>query len=326
VDWFIATDEAGYGPKLGPLVIAATLWQPVSGAPRRPPAELFQSLLSGFELDSGKQLLFADSKKLFHQGSEKSLRCLEYPLLAALRQKRSAEVPADLRSLCRVLAPNDVPLLEAQPWYLQAEQPFPLDARGPAEAPDQWSRIDAWMARAEVRLNRIATRVIDVPQFNEGCARCGNKATLLSETTIRLVADTLERLDHQGQVEIGCDRHGGRAKYGAILQHIFPEASLSILGENAQQSRYELRRGGLTMRWSFTVGGDAFVPTALASIAAKYLRERLMNDWNAYWQKACGGGLRPTAGYPLDAARFLRDIEPTRRRLGIDLPQLVRQR
>ena len=47
---------------------------------------------------------------------------------------------------------------------------------------------------------------------------------------------------------------------------------------------------------------------ALASIVSKTVREHWMDAFNAHWQ-ARVPGLRPTAGYPVDAARFRRAIE-----------------
>jgi xylose isomerase len=48
---------------------------------------------------------------------------------------------------------------------------------------------------------------------------------------------------------------------------------------------------------------------ALASMAAKYLREVCMLQFNRYWA-AKVPGLKPTAGYPTDAGRFFADIQP----------------
>ena len=49
--------------------------------------------------------------------------------------------------------------------------------------------------------------------------------------------------------------------------------------------------------------GEEFLPTALASMTAKYLRELSMRAFNEFWC-ARVPGLRPTAGYPGDAPRF----------------------
>ncbi len=62
-------------------------------------------------------------------------------------------------------------------------------------------------------------------------------------------------------------------------------------------------------------GGNGLV--ALASIVSKTVREVWMDVFNAYWLVRVPG-LKPTAGYPVDAARFRRAIEPTARAAGLD--------
>jgi ribonuclease HII len=56
---------------------------------------------------------------------------------------------------------------------------------------------------------------------------------------------------------------------------------------------------------------------ALASIVSKAIRELWMDGFNAYWC-ARVPGLRPTAGYPVDARRFRRAIEATAIAEGCD--------
>ncbi len=58
------------------------------------------------------------------------------------------------------------------------------------------------------------------------------------------------------------------------------------------------------------------MPTALASMTSKYLRELSMRAFNDYW---CGRvqNLAPTAGYPRDARRFMNDIQTVQAKLGI---------
>jgi ribonuclease HII len=55
---------------------------------------------------------------------------------------------------------------------------------------------------------------------------------------------------------------------------------------------------------------------ALASMCSKYLREVLMLEFNRFWQTHLPG-LKPTAGYPGDSARFFEEIRPAAQRLGI---------
>jgi hypothetical protein len=64
---------------------------------------------------------------------------------------------------------------------------------------------------------------------------------------------------------------------------------------------------------------------ALASMLSKYLREAMMRRFNAFWARH-RPEVAPTAGYYVDGERFLRDIEPERRRLGIADAELIRSR
>ena len=64
---------------------------------------------------------------------------------------------------------------------------------------------------------------------------------------------------------------------------------------------------------------------ALASMAAKYLRERLMEEFNRYWL-AQVPGLKPTAGYPNDAVRFMEAIRPAAQKLGMAEDAIWRRR
>ena len=59
------------------------------------------------------------------------------------------------------------------------------------------------------------------------------------------------------------------------------------------------------------------VCVALASMLAKYVREVCMKQFNEFWAKHVPG-IKPTAGYPLDAKRFYAEIRPAMERLGIE--------
>jgi ribonuclease HII len=70
-------------------------------------------------------------------------------------------------------------------------------------------------------------------------------------------------------------------------------------------------------------GDDGAV--ALASIVSKALREHWMDAFNAHW-KARIPDLKSTAGYPVDAARFRRAIEPVCQARGLTLADWWRAR
>ncbi len=75
----------------------------------------------------------------------------------------------------------------------------------------------------------------------------------------------------------------------------------------------------------FAAKGESFLPAALASMASKYLRELAMTAFNAFWIRQVPG-LRPTAGYPVDALRFKADIASRQQQLGISDDVLWRVR
>jgi hypothetical protein len=79
---------------------------------------------------------------------------------------------------------------------------------------------------------------------------------------------------------------------------------------------YAVRHLGREIEFRFQPKGERHLPTALASMTAKYLRELAMRPFNAFWQRHMPA-LRATAGYPTDAQRFYDDIRPVRRRLKI---------
>ena len=66
----------------------------------------------------------------------------------------------------------------------------------------------------------------------------------------------------------------------------------------------------------FTVGGEARLPVAVASMTAKYVRELAMLAFNAFWE-ARQPGLVATAGYPVDATRWRRAAAAAVDRSGV---------
>ena len=79
--------------------------------------------------------------------------------------------------------------------------------------------------------------------------------------------------------------------------------------ESEEKSEYRFSFGNRAINLSFQVRGERFLPVALASMTSKLLRELAMRSFNAFWQKRLPG-LRETAGYPVDAKRFLGEIMP----------------
>jgi len=103
----VGTDEAGYGPNLGPLVVAATLWD-VAG-----PAAEAEAILAAASaaLDDP----WRDSKQVYRGGS--GWAALEHGALAALTIATGA-APADWRSL---VAAGAVPEAAGEPPMVGGE-------------------------------------------------------------------------------------------------------------------------------------------------------------------------------------------------------------
>ena len=66
-----------------------------------------------------------------------------------------------------------------------------------------------------------------------------------------------------------------------------------------------------------------FLPVALASMVAKYVRELLMQRLNRFFRGQMTG-LKPTAGYFKDGRRYVTEIKPVIQRLHLASSDLVR--
>ena len=102
----IGTDEAGYGPNLGPLLISATVWHvPDDGKE----VDLFRRFGSFVRADasSAEHIPIADSKELYKPGG--GLANLEPGLFAALSACRIH--PRRWRDTWRELAPSSTAVI-----------------------------------------------------------------------------------------------------------------------------------------------------------------------------------------------------------------------
>ncbi|WP_145173308.1 hypothetical protein [Rubripirellula lacrimiformis] len=361
----IATDEAGYGPKLGPLVVAATAWAISSEAaePSNPggrsksgtarsgatvvvepdavnAGDDFDAAFAGLRqpVQIGKlKIKVDDSKAVFKPGG--GLAVLHAVVSAS--HHWCGRQPTDMADLLTQIAADDLAAIQQTPWFsdlgdeafLATEQTSAVIQSWQSAVPSAGTSAQVSASSPAATLHDVQARVLTAAEFNRRCQRGYNKADLLSETTIGLVRDMIARHgDGVAEIHVHCDRHGGRRYYSGVLQHVFPDAQVQVRTESKGISAYRmtLDRGGQiqTVEIDFKVKGDSFTPVALASMHAKYLRERMMNAFNAYFAGHYPPGqvYRPTAGYPVDADRFLQDAAATIRRLGIDNATLVRSR
>jgi ribonuclease HII len=311
--YLIGTDEAGYGPRLGPLVIsAAVFW--VDGWDDG--ADLYRRLKGVVSKEPPRRAVhrrvaIADSKALY--SSTTGLAALERGVLAALGLVNRC--PADWLDIWQMLDPGAIERLPTMPWHVDYELRLPVAA----EADDLARLIPALasgLEQAGVRLVTLASRAVFPDEFNQANDRWGNKSETLSKTTLGLLADVLAHCQDE-PVRVVCDKHGGRNFYGRHLQEQFPDPWIEVHRESAKESIYRWHCGEQRVEANFRAGGETFLPAALASMTSKYLRELAMRAFNEFW---CGrvNGLLPTAGYPTDANRFRAAVRPTQQALGID--------
>ncbi|NLW51397.1 MAG: hypothetical protein GXY85_11250 [Candidatus Brocadiaceae bacterium] len=319
-------DEAGYGPALGPLVVAGTAFivpePPADGEDLWAP---LRDAVARHARGSDGRLVVNDSKVVY--AGPLGLRRLEEGVLGFLHAGAAAAVRsgADLLS---VLASGRPAEPEPHPWFRDAAAlPLP-QASNLSAVLSKASVLREALRRAGVRPLAVRAAVVMPPEFNRIVSRTRNKSLILFQKCGLLLQEMWRHVG-EGESRVLVDRHGGRARYRRLLLDVFPHCRCDVLEEGDRCSAYRIRddrHPGRTLRVTFQEGGDRRVlPTALASMVAKYVRELYMAAFNAYWQQRLDG-LRPTAGYHGDAQRFLRDIGGVLEAEGVDASALVRVR
>jgi hypothetical protein len=259
----IGIDEVGYGPKLGPLVVAAAAAR--GPLPRR--------------------ARVGDSKKVFSQA--KGVGTLEPAVLGFLPSATFTDLLEKLSAA-----------LPDAPWY---RAPLALPAH-----PALPGLEGAW------------ARVIDPAEYN-AAVRAQNKSEFLFEVAAGLVNRVREL--HPGPLRFLVGKHGGRHYYlRGIQTRISP--TVLVREETPKRSTYEIPGATIT----FLEGAeDCHKLVALASMIGKYVRECAMRLFNEWWACRCEG-LRRTAGYGRDGARFYREIRSLLPKLDIDPDRVLRLR
>ena len=309
--YLIGADEAGYGPNLGPLVIATSVWH-VSCNPLD--CDLYKLLrrvvTRSASKSSNKRVAIADSKALYKAGQ--GIASLERNLLGAIASLKTAATTS--RALWNALDPTACEQFDALPWHECHDANLPLQADG-SDIETLRACIEAGFQRAGVRLVAIAATAIFPARFNALVDEYGSKGEALSRATLQLLGRVLERCDVEPTLVV-CDKHGSRGKYQRLLQEQFPDPLIEIVREGLLESVYRWGPAAARFEARFRAKGENFLPAALASMTAKYLRELAMHAFNEYWVQQVAE-LKPTAGYPGDARRFKRQIAATQASLGI---------
>ena len=310
----VGMDEAGYGPNLGPLVVAATAWDTPGDPATLDLWAAFDTVLGPPPVD-GSRMAVGDSKKIYHAGG--SLERLETTVLAFLRM--CGLQPQGVVELCDAVSPVGDGGLGDAPWFDQPGITLPVAADG--DVVDQFAQ--RWSDRcSELGLGqpRTGATVLTAAAYNRALDDCDNKAIVLSRSSLALLAELVDP-DQQDPTYVLADKHGGRNRYDELLCEAFDDRLVMRRQEHSECSRYRLG----TMDVLFEPRAERHFPVALASMLAKYIREVLMEAFNRFWVAACPG-LRPTRGYPVDARRFRDEVGGRLDELGILEQTFWRQR
>jgi len=320
--YVLGTDEAGYGPNLGPLVISATMWEVPDDVRGEGLFEHLRHVIASSPAEAGRshsRVTIADSKVLYTPG--KGLHHLARGLWAALGVLGCR--PTTWRGAWQALAPEALDAMRSIPWYADFDAPAPLDCNV-AEVATLVDALRTGLAAAGVRLAAVRSRVIFAEEFNTLVERHGSKGAALSEQTLALAARLIEPLP-EGPIDVICDKHGGRNRYGQLLAGHFSEWLIEVHGEGRARSVYRFGPAQRRIEVCFRTQAEQCLPAALASMASKYLRELAMLALNDFWRRRVPD-LLPTAGYPQDAKRFHADIAEVQRQLHIADRVLWRER
>lgn len=310
---FIGMDEAGYGPNLGPLVVTASVWQ----VPDDPKSFDFWSAFSEFVTSTrtrnDRRFHIGDSKEV--HSSSAGIAPLERGVTALLRF--AGMEATSFRQLWSTLHVDADCSPDVEPWYRDVDCPLPCEV----ELDSIQIQINQWGEAAEklgVRLLRLRSDIVLTERFNSLTDRYDSKGLALSRIALNLLRDVWEPDGDEPTLIVG-DKHGGRNRYDTLLQEILDGQMIFRLEEGTHMSRYRVECSEI----QFRTQAESLFPVAVASMIAKYVREVAMELFNRFWQQQLPE-LQPTKGYPVDAARFRREIAEVQQQLKIPDTQLWR--
>lgn len=324
----IGTDEAGYGPNLGPLTVCGTIWQVPDVN-----VELYELLSSCVTRDARRRrvistdstLTICDSKKIY--SPSRSIAMLERSVLSVLVAV-SGRIPSDSSELAEILGIN---FPNSANWSVDGTDQntcqttkisLPIEA-DKADIIELAAIFNNHCDDVGVTLSGFDCQCIEPADFNRLVEKFGNKAELLSATTLGIVHRLCSVRNQEWKVV--CDKHGGRNKYSTMLNQYLTDQLVTVGSESRLVSQYSWQKEQTKFEIEFRSKGESFLPTALASMVAKYTREVSMEIWNNFWVNKVPG-IRPTKGYPVDAVRFKKEIAAAQQELGIVDEKIWRSR
>jgi len=308
--WVVGMDEAGYGPNLGPFVMAGVMakWKGEGDW-----VEAFKILSRSAKKKPDSKPLVDDSKKAY---AKEGLEGLEKTVASFFKTKETLGAWLNEKS---VFGTTD---LAQETWFKPEENTFL-----PGIDSDVLHSMNS-LNFAEAGFESFDCRFFILPSlaFNEVVEKEDNKGAVLSKGMINIFRHFESNFSQNDSIYGYVDKHGGKNNYSATLQNILNKGLILAGQEGLSESNYKSL--GADQNWNFKIlpKADVNYPmVGLASMLAKWMRERLMKQFNAYWSELVPG-IIPTAGYPGDAPRFYELIKEKASALGLSKEKVWRSR
>lgn len=350
---FVGVDEAGYGPALGPLCVGLcavrlrnTAFAAAAGGERAVTATPFGGsqipelweILRPTVGRVGENALFTvdDSKKIFSPHNRRAAENLARNVGAFLHLHRNrghqagAPIP-----WTRLLPAEDVLDLESDPWGNppRAQSTPEAGASASESAPNDNETLRTLrktLDKAAIELVELRVRALSARRYNFLLAECDdNKLRLVWRVMAEELAAIVKKAPPKENLLLVCDKLSGQKRYAPLLAGLQPGAHFWVERETAARSGYRAGiANGKCLSIQFLKNADSLsFPTALASMAAKWVREECMARLNAFFSTR-QPALKPTSGYrnPVDAPAFLAATRVLRERLGISDTAFIRRK
>ena len=321
--YIIGLDEAGYGPTLGPLCHGLSIFHLKRERKRLPDLwVLLAPVVSKFPA-APDAVCIDDSKKIYASPDD----------LSVLFQTVRHFTGSAAHECCAEKLLRQLMLEEAHQDILEDHWGAHCHEGTTFELPPMIA-LQNVMEERGIRVLGLNTNACSARSFNRWLdERQGTRnkaelswhcASILLKRALNIVLE--HAADATETIYIQVDRQGGRKFYSGPLSELLEGAMIEPLEESPGRSAYRGEYRGCEIRVEFLVDGESrALPIALAAISAKFTREVLMRRFNAYFTREIPA-LKPTAGYPLDAGRFLDDIAPYLQAQKIKASDLVRSR